>query len=186
MTDIAPPEVLDPERVVSDEREGMSESEHRSRAAELDAALHDSCRYARMLWDQLGAVRRYLVDSLPPPVAPAETLGSARPSGADDAEGWAAWTDTYAAVTSALAGPHGDSGFGYTEARQHARARLEFSRGRRPTAETIEGIARTAPPDARPQIAPAPPRRHDPPWEVAALVAGMALGWMARGRPRAG
>lgn len=184
MTDIAYPELLDPDRILAPDREGMTVDEHRSRAAELDSALHDSCEYARQLWDRLDAMRNYLVDSLPAAVAPDEKLGPASPTGADDERGWEAWTDAYAGVTSILAGPHGDSGFGLTEARQHVRARLEFTRGRRPTSETVEGIERTPPPGApEPEVIPAPPPRHATPWEVAALVAGLALGWAAR-RPR--
>lgn len=119
------PQVLDPDRTLSDEREEMSEEEHRDRARKLSTALKEACDYGKQLWNDLAAVRRYLVDALPAdPRAPGEhPTDTASPTGPDDDEGWDKWITAYAAITSSLAGPHGDSGFGLTEARQVAQLR---------------------------------------------------------------
>ena len=100
--------------------------------------LRESCAYGRALWDQLNAVRHYLVDSLPHPATAGAPLDGAHPSGRGDLEGWQAWMDTYAAVVSVLEGPRGDSGFGHDEARQIVRSRLDFPADQQPTLETIE------------------------------------------------
>lgn len=121
------PSILDPDRINSDDREDMTLLEHRDRAQQLDKALHESCAYAEMLWEHLDVARRYLYESLPTdPRKPGDDphLG-ASPTGPDDEQGWAQWMDIYAHVTSALAGPHGDSGFGLGEARRAARDRRE-------------------------------------------------------------
>jgi hypothetical protein len=119
------PEVLDPDRLLSPERGDMSAEEHRDRARLLEQALHESCDYGKQVWNDLAALRRYLVDSLPPdPRAPGpKPTHSASPTGPDDEEGWDKWITAYAAITSVLAGPHGDSGFGLGEARQAAQLR---------------------------------------------------------------
>ena len=62
---IPKPEVLDPNRVLRDDREEMTAAEHRNQAQLLDGALHQSCDYAGQLWDTLESVREYLYASLP-------------------------------------------------------------------------------------------------------------------------
>jgi hypothetical protein len=125
MQDIPQPALLDPDRVLLEDRNDLSAEEHASRAALLDKALQESCSYAQQLWQNLDAVREYLLDSLPPnprTAGPAPRR-SASPTGPDDEEGWQRWSAAYAAVTSVLAGAHGDSGFGMDEARREARDR---------------------------------------------------------------
>lgn len=174
MEDVPRPDLLNPDRVLTDEREEMTLEEHRDRARELDGALHDSCAYAQQLWERLDAVRHYLVDMLPPQPREGETLGGARPTGPDDAQGWWDWRNAYAGVTSVLAGPREDSGFGADEAEQIARSRLEFSGGVIPTAETIEGPPRSDPSDIRIPEAPAGLKA------AGAFVAGLAVGVLGR------
>ncbi|HJQ01120.1 MAG TPA: hypothetical protein VJ851_05940 [Jatrophihabitans sp.] len=125
MQPINQPQVLDPDRMLTDDRDEMSAEEHRSRAARLDSALHESCGYAQQLWDNLNRVRGYLLDSLPPdPRSPGPNPSAgASPTGPDDEQGWQNWIDAYATVTSTLAGPHGDSGYGLGEARREAELR---------------------------------------------------------------
>lgn len=171
--DIPKPQVLDPHRSLTHEREEMTLEEHRNRARELEGALQDSCAYADQLWERLDGIRHYLVDSLPPQPRSGSRLGGAHPSGPDDEQGWYDWRNAYAAVTSVLAGPKEDMGFGAEEADQIARERLVFSDGSTPTQETIEGTPRPAP-------VPVPPM---PSRALAAggFAAGLAFGW-ARGR----
>jgi hypothetical protein len=124
MEPIAMPEVLDPERLLSDDREEMTGDEHRARAQKLNEALHESCAYGQQLWHDLDKLRTYLMESLPDdPRRPGPTRASASPTGPDDAQGWDAWIGAFATVTSALAGPHGDSGYGLSEARHAAEQR---------------------------------------------------------------
>jgi hypothetical protein len=125
MHEIPRPELLDPDRLLLSTRDDLTADEHANRAALLDQALHESCSYAQQLWQSLDAVRGYLLDSLPPD--PRASDGSVRisaaPAGPEDEAGWQNWTVAYAAVTSVLAGPHGDSGFGSDEAQREARDR---------------------------------------------------------------
>lgn len=125
------PELLDPDRIVDPGRGDMS-VDHESAARELREALEASCEYGQQLWDHLGAVREYLMESLPPDprAAGPHTQVGARPTGPDDTEGWQRWVDMYSSVTSVLAGPHGDSGFGFSEAREAARMRSEAPNAR--------------------------------------------------------
>jgi hypothetical protein len=140
MHPIPPPELLDADRMTSNNRDVMPRHEHRSRAEELDVALHQSCAYATELWRHLDAMRQYLFDSLPSdPRAPGTNPHTAaRPTGPDDEDGWARWIDTYATATSILAGPHGDSGFGLSEAREAARLRREA-----PNLTVLDTLARS-------------------------------------------
>ena len=143
MYDIPQPEVLDPERVgTTRDTMGSSRAQH-ERAELMMDELRESCAYGRALWDQLNAVRHYLVDSLPRPAQSGAPLGGAHPTDHDDVAGWQAWFDTYAAVVSILEGPHGDSGFGRDEARQIAKSRRDFTADQQPTLETIERSAGT-------------------------------------------
>jgi hypothetical protein len=125
MQPIPMPEVLDPDRVSRDEREGMTAEDHRSQAELLDKALHETCDYARTLWDHLDANRAYLLDSLPPdPRIPGKpTTAGASPTGPDDDDGWQHWITAFSRTTSALCGPRGDSGFGLSQAREAAQVR---------------------------------------------------------------
>lgn len=113
------PSVLNSHRVLSDNRDEMTLDDHRDRADRLERALEQSCAYGRQLWDQLQAVRDYLIASLPsdPRGQPTAARRSAKPEGVGDDAGWAGWVQAYADVTSALAGPRGDSGHGMSEAR---------------------------------------------------------------------
>lgn len=157
MQPIPRPHVLDPDRITSDDREDMTSEEHRSRAQQLDTALHQSCEYAQQLWQHLEAARYYLYDSLPSdPRSPGTDphLG-ASPTGPDDEEGWQRWTDAYSAITSVLAGPHGDSGFGLDEARHAARARREA-----PNLQVLQRIQRGEP--EQPASQPAAPTPAGP------------------------
>jgi hypothetical protein len=125
MQPIPQPEVLDPDRVLSTDRDAMTLEDHRSRADLLDAALHETCEYARQLWEDLNHLRGYLLASLPPdPRSPGpHTSPGASPTGPDDEQGWQDWIAAYAAVIATLAGPHGDSGYGLGEARREAELR---------------------------------------------------------------
>lgn len=113
------PSILNPHRVLTDKRDEMTLDDHRDRAERLERALEQSCGYARQLWDQLQAVREYLVSCLPPDPRAQPTVArrGAKPESAGDDAGWAEWAQAYASVTSALAGPRGDSGHGMSEAR---------------------------------------------------------------------
>lgn len=125
LSPIQKPELLDAERAKTDEREEMTLDEHRDRARLLSQALEDSCAYAEQLWETLDATRRYLYESLPP--EPHDGLGAhptgAAPTGPADEDGWRAWVNAFSEVTSVLCGPHGDSGFGFTTAREAERLR---------------------------------------------------------------
>ncbi len=93
MHEMRQPELLDPDRVTSDDRDNMTMMEHRNRAQQLDEALHASCEYGVELWKHLDAVRSYLYTSLPSdPRAPGpQPRASAAPTGPDDDEGWRNW-----------------------------------------------------------------------------------------------
>jgi len=124
MHSIRQPELLDPKRMLTDDRDDLTVGEHRTRANLLAAALEDSCRYAQALWEELDEVRAYLVRCLPDdPQRPGAQRNATAPTGPDDDAGWDDWMATYAAVTSVLCGPHGDSGFGAGEARHEAHLR---------------------------------------------------------------
>jgi hypothetical protein len=171
LEEVPKPQLLDPDRILGDEREEMTLEDHRDRARELNAALHDSCAYADQLWERLDGVRRYLVDSLPEPRLNPHAVGGASPTGPDDEHGWQAWADAYAGITAVLAGPHGDSGFAEDEARQIARARLEFAGGSEPSMETIEG----ADPVPAPEPAPVLPIAVS---QAGSFVVGLVVGWV--------
>lgn len=151
MNPIPRPDVLDPDRVTSDEREEMTLADHRDRARQFHAALRESCAYAGALWNDLDALRGYLFHSLPPdPRAPGQRKPTgAAPTGPDDQAGWENWINAYAAVTSVLVGPHGDSGFGLGEARRAAELRRSAPNVRIPLAP--------AEPRHEDDVAPAPP-----------------------------
>jgi hypothetical protein len=181
MHEIPQPEVLDPDRMLLADRDDLTADDHASRAALLGQALHESCAYARQLWQSLDAVRGYLLDSLPPDPHAAGRSGrrSAAPTGPDDDEGWESWITAYAAVTSVLTGPHGDSGFGSEEARREARDR-RLVLTEQPTAGPEghpdgagEPMADTARVPARPQAEPVAAGRS--PLRLAARLAVLLL-----------
>lgn len=149
MQPIPKPHLLDPERILVNDRGGFT-VDHETRAHALDKALKETCEYAQQLWQDLDGVRSYLLHCLPPdPRAPgAKPTASASPTGPDDEQGWENWIQAYATVTSVLAGPQGDSGFGLSEARREARDRR--------TAPVLALAAEH--PDV--DLAPAEPPRH--------------------------
>ena len=159
MHPIPKPELLDADRISRDDREGMSLEDHRSQAQLLEKALRESCAYADQLWEQLDAVRRYLLDSLPPdPRAPGPHVAAAAPTGPDDEQGWQNWMTAFADTTSVLCGSHGDSGFGASRARQEAQLRRLVPPTS--TSRLPEDTAATSDPDAPPD--PLPPARTTP------------------------
>ena len=120
---IPKPQVLDPDRLLRDDRERQFSKDRRTRADVLEIALHESCAYAQKLWDDLNAMRQYLLDSLPPATYTTAGPVATAPTGPDDEPGWENWITAFAAVTSALCGPHGDSGFGLRRAHEEAQLR---------------------------------------------------------------
>ncbi len=67
--------------------------------------------YARQLWRLLDSAARYLREDVAP-----ELRGE---------DAWAAWRERYGAILSVMAGPAGDEGYGFQEARlAHQNARL--------------------------------------------------------------
>lgn len=142
------PELLEPDRTLTDEREEFSDEDHRDRARRLATALSETCEYGKQLWNDLAAVRRYLMESLPSdPRSPGEhPTSAASPTGPDDDEGWDKWITAYAAITSTLAGPHGDSGYGLGEARQAATLRRTAPVMSLPMTESAEDAAEKAQP----------------------------------------
>lgn len=125
MYEIPKPELLDPDRVDRDDREDFTADDHRSQAQLLAKALGESCAYADQLWDQVNALRGYLLNSLPPdPRTPGpHATAAASPSGPDDEDGWVNWINAFATTTSVLCGSHGDSGFGLSRAKEEAQLR---------------------------------------------------------------
>jgi len=152
MEPIPMPEVLDPGRVLGDSRQDMGLEAHRARAQLLNAALQETCAYGTKLWTDLNTVRRYLMNSLPAdPATPGNRMVvGASPTGPDDDAGWNNWIDAYAAVTSALAGPRGDSGHGLSEARQAAQLRRTRIRAAPAAGDQLTG-SRSQPSTARAQ-----------------------------------
>lgn len=118
MQDIPEPAVLDPDRPRL-RGDVAAASDPQAALESLDAALHDVCAYARQLWEHVALARRHLVDSLPTGSLDDDVDGLlTAPRGPDDDEGWRRWADAHAALTSVLAGPRGDSGYGRHEAAQ--------------------------------------------------------------------
>jgi hypothetical protein len=78
-------------------------------------ALRSTTEYAQQLWRQLQIAREYLLTTT--------TAGRATPAGPYDEPGWRDWKAVYAGITSTLAGPRGDSGFGLSEAELESRWR---------------------------------------------------------------
>jgi hypothetical protein len=124
MEPIPQPELLDPDRPMRRRGTQLKEDD-RSDDEVLRTALHETCEYARQLWDDLNGVRSYLLASLPSdPRSPGpHPVACASPTGPDDQSGWDNWITAYATVSSVLVGPHGDSGYGLSEARHEAELR---------------------------------------------------------------
>lgn len=167
---IPKPQVLDPDRLLRDDREHQFTQDHRARAEVLDIALHESCAYAQQLWDDLDAVRQYLLDSLPPdPHTSTDPVhAGASPTGPEDEQGWQKWTTAFAAVTSVLCGPHGDSGFGMSRARQEAQRRRTVPPHLAVATSSLNAVPESAEPIPRSGIeGPQPPQpaaqEQDPP-----------------------
>lgn len=132
-TRIPLPAVIDPDRIYLDAQERMAREP--DKADIYKQALEAACDYAQKLWHEMDVVRGYLLTSLPTdPRLPGPHRLSASPVGPDDEGGWRAWIDTFARATSVLAGPKGDAGYGYGEARQQAQLRR--------TATNLRALAR--------------------------------------------
>ena len=192
VTSMQPPAVLDPDRPLSDNREGMGEAEpHPMR--QLHAALEDSCAYAQQLWHRLDEVREYLIESAPQ--NPRATAGpprrSATPLGPDDHDGWGRWHAMYAGVLTTLLGPHADGGFGEQEASREERDRRLPSEVPHdlPTEAFGEGAAQTWQPGADDSSDPQSEREQRSQsgatqsgrsrGKVWPLAVSLALGWLA-------
>jgi hypothetical protein len=119
---IPKPEVLNPHRILKNDVDNFV-ANHEAREVLLQRALDETCSYADKLWDDLNAVRQYLLDCLPPDPRTTSTPTGAAPTGPDDDQGWQNWVTAFAAVTSVLCGPHGDSGFGLSRAEEEQRRR---------------------------------------------------------------
>ena len=153
------PSVLDPHRPVTDRRDSMT-SRFEDERDGLRAALDATCAYGRQLWNELEAVRAYLLSSAPgDPNQPGDRRVGATPSGPDDEVGWQNWSAVLASLTQVLAGPAGDSGFG-----EHEAAREQRDRRMR-----TENIA------ASPVTATAQPRRS-----IAQLLTATGVGYLLR------
>lgn len=182
MLDIPKPQVLDPDRPLRHRGTEFTQDD-RPEAEVLSIALHESCEYAEQLWDDLDAMRRYLLESLPPVsrVSADRDTVAASPTGPDDEQGWQNWINAFAEVTSVLCGPHGDSGLGLRRAREEAQSR-------RAAAVRRTGAARRGPEpatDASPDGAVHRPAEAR--WSPARVAGGVAVGALAlRGlrRPR--
>ena len=102
MQPIPTPFVLDPDRA-------SHGADLDPQAAQINDALKESCAYAKQLWDELNAVRGYLL--------------TASPAARDDDTAWQNWIAASGSVTSAMCGPYGDAGFGLEEAQHEAQNR---------------------------------------------------------------
>lgn len=125
MHQIPKPQTLDPDRPLRHRGTHLTEDDQPETEL-LATALQESCSYADQLWENLNAMRQYLLDSLPPdPRSPetAQAPAATSPTGPDDEAGWNSWINAFAAITSVLCGPQGDSGFGLSRAHEEAQAR---------------------------------------------------------------
>jgi hypothetical protein len=121
-TRIPLPAVIDPDRIHLEAEEKNARTQDKSQV--YKDALETACDYAQKLWHELDVVRGYLLTMLPSdPRLPGPHRLSASPTGPDDEPGWQACIDTFARATSVLAGPKGDAGYGYGQARQQAQLR---------------------------------------------------------------
>lgn len=123
MTDIPMPELIQADSAES------AEDGSRPDAQALDRMLGEVTEYARLLWNELEATRRYLMDDVARggggPVLAAEPLMRTE-------EQWSAWVERYAALFGSLCGPHGDQGLGEEEALHEAREHRHLLPARTP------------------------------------------------------
>ncbi|HJQ43108.1 MAG TPA: hypothetical protein VJ831_08490 [Jatrophihabitantaceae bacterium] len=80
------------------------------RAHRAERALVGACEYGQKLWLTLDAQRAYLC-----------RVGEADGPQLRNGDEWADWAAQFIAVSDAIAGPHGDSGSGASEATRIAR-----------------------------------------------------------------
>ncbi len=98
----------------------------------LERSVFALSAYGQQLWNDVNAMRSNLLHHQPPshwdgqplvdpvggdrptPTTSGDAIGAA--GDADGQAGWSAWIAAYAALTSVLAGPHGDSDFAVHEA----------------------------------------------------------------------
>jgi hypothetical protein len=202
MYEIAKPGLLDPDRPLHDLGPRLT-LDDRPDTELLAGALRESCEYAGQLWENLNAMRQYLLDSLPPdPRQPGpHTTAGASPTGPDDDTGWNDWVAAFAAITSALCGPHGDSGFGLSRAKEEAQLRRSApvlrihadrpDRARQPdkreeASSAATGASRPDPDGDEPHPAPVRSRRPNSSWTPGktAAVLGLAAITLRQLRPR--
>jgi hypothetical protein len=186
MQPIPAPHLLDPDRLLDPQRDGFT-VDHESRAEMYKDGLRETCEYAQQLWQTLDSVRGYLLDSLPSdPREPGEHVSCASPTGPDDEPGWTNWVGTFASVTSVLCGPHGDSGFGYGEARRAAQLRRDAPVSKVRAALDDRSTTAQPKPPSGPESTPqkASPRRSG---RLRMAATGVLVLLAARGlRPRRG
>ncbi len=127
MTEIPMPEMLEPDYARQELASARQSGDADQALASVGHALEEACAYARSLWRELDTTRGYLLEHVARgggegPVLSAESLLRT-----DDH--WAAWARRYAAMYSALCGPHGDEGLGESEAvheaNEHGHLRAE-------------------------------------------------------------
>ena len=168
MQPIPTPFVLDPERA-------SHGADLDPQAAQINDALQESCAYAKQLWDELDAVRGYLL--------------TASPADRDDDTAWQNWIAASGSVTSAMCGPYGDAGFGLEEAQHEAqsrRAAMAESNQRPATQEPAQPSAAqeaAGPQSATQQPATQPSPAHGSRYKRAATVALVLLA-IRGARPR--
>lgn len=104
---IALPDVLDAERpgAIANGGDGADAGT----PPHVEKALRDACDYGRRLWMELDAARTYLY-----------RVADGKAARLPTAEAWEEWGRRLIAVSSLLAGPHGDSGYGAAEAHRIA------------------------------------------------------------------
>lgn len=168
MDRIPEPSILDPARVQHD---GGSQgvTDHNPTREELATDLREVCDYALQLWNELDATRHYLAESAPqnPRTVEGPPRTAARPTGPDDEDGWQRWAARYGGISTLLAGPNGDSGYGQEEAVREVRDRRlppDTIRDEAPDPELDEATAADAPADDSPPGADTgPPGIHTAP-----------------------
>ena len=178
MQPIPAPHLLDPDRLLDPHRDDFT-ADHESRAEMYKAGLRETCEYAQQLWQTLDQVRGYLIASLPPdPREPGNHVTCASPTGPDDEAGWTNWVDTFASVTSVLCGPHGDSGFGFGEARRAAQLRIDAPVNTMPVHDDRPAAVESAPAPPEPGTQTSAARGHG---RVRAVATGVLVLLAARG-----
>ena len=125
MDDIAPPSLLNPERLSIDDRNEMTAEQHADRAEALHRELNATCEYATKLWQALDGMRAYLLEAAPqnPRTVTGEARSAATPTGPDDDAGWESWATAFASISSILVGPLGNETYGRQAAEQEQRDR---------------------------------------------------------------